>query len=233
MKAKQWTEGRLRQMVRAALLVNLWILVGLATASAADPVAPVRIVAFGDSLTAGYMLPPKEAFPYQLEQALKAKGYAVEVTNAGVSGDTTSGGLARLAWSVPEGTDAVILELGANDGLRGLDLKVTRHNLETILQKLDARNVEVLLAGMKLPRSIGAEYEAEFERIYADLARTPGIVSYPFFLDGVVEDPALRLEDGLHPTGKAVGIIVQRILPKVEELIARVKERRSRAASRN
>ena len=183
-------------------------------------------MAFGDSLTAGYMLKPSEAFPAQLGEALKTKGYPVDVTNAGVSGDTTAGGLERFDWAVPEGTDAVILELGANDALRGVDPDITRANLDEILKRLSARNIDVLVTGMLAPKNWGKEYEARFATIYSDLASKHGALLYPFFLDGVALDAKLNLQDGLHPTGEGVGEITKRILPKVEELITRVRERR-------
>ena len=183
----------------------------------------VKIVALGDSLTAGYQLPAQDAFPVQLEKALKAKGLAVEVANAGVSGDTSTGGLARLDWSVPDGTDAVILELGANDMLRAIDPKVTREALTEIVRRLKARNIQVLLCGMLAPRNLGADYTMAFDSIYPDLASQNGLLLYPFFLDGIATDARLNQRDGLHPTTAGVAKIVQGILPKVEELIARVR----------
>jgi acyl-CoA thioesterase-1 len=185
---------------------------------------PVKIVVLGDSLTAGYGLPADAAFPVRLEQALKAKGLAVEVANAGVSGDTASGGLARLDWSVPEGTDAVIVELGANDMLRGIDPKVTRAALEEIVRRLVARRIAVLIAGMQAAPNLGPDYGRDFEAIYTDLAAKNGLLLYPFFLDGVVADAKLNQRDGSHPTAAGVDVIVTRILPKVEALVARVRE---------
>jgi acyl-CoA thioesterase-1 len=184
---------------------------------------PVQIVVLGDSLTAGYGLPASAAFPARLEQALRAKGLNVAVANAGVSGDTASDGLARLDWSVPEGTDAVILELGANDALRGVDPAVTRRALETILRRLKERNIPVLLCGMLAPRNLGADYGRRFDAIYPELAKAEGVLLYPFFLDGVATNAKLNLPDGLHPTAAGIDVIVARILPKVEELITRVK----------
>jgi acyl-CoA thioesterase-1 len=192
-------------------------------AAAAD--RPVRIVALGDSLTAGLGLPANAAFPARLEQALKAKGVAVEITNAGVSGDTASGGLARLDWSVPEGTDAVIVELGANDTLRGIDAKVTRQALEEIVRRLRQRGVAVLLAGMRAAPNLGADYGRDFEAIYSDLAARNDLLLYPFFLDGVAADSKLNQRDGIHPTAAGVDAIVARILPKAEELVARVRSK--------
>lgn len=153
---------------------------------------PVRIVALGDSLTAGYGLAADAAFPARLEKALAAKGLSVTIANAGVSGDTASGGLARLDWSVPDGTEAVIVALGANDMLRGVDPQVTRKALEEILRRLRARRIEVLLAGMRAAPNLGADYGREFEAIYSDLARSYDLLLYPFFLDGVAADFELQ-----------------------------------------
>jgi acyl-CoA thioesterase-1 len=184
---------------------------------------PIKVVALGDSLTAGYGLPDKDGFVPQLQAALTAKGAAAEVQNAGVSGDTASDGLARLDWSVPDGTDAVILELGANDMLRGINPDVTRKALDAILSWLTQRYIAVLLCGMRAAPNLGPDYVQEFERIYPDLATKYGVPLYPFFLDGVAADPKLLQHDGLHPNVTGVGIIVGRILPKVQELIAGVQ----------
>lgn len=194
--------------------------------SAADD--PVKIVVLGDSLTAGYGIPVQAAFPTRLAEALKAKGIAATITNAGVSGDTASGGRDRLDWSVPDGTQAVIVELGANDALRGIDPDVTKAALETILTRLQERRIAVLLAGMKAPRNMGPDYAAKFDAIYPALAAAHSVIFYPFFLDGVATDPKLNQGDGMHPNATGVDVIVGRILPKVEELIAR-----ARAASRS
>jgi acyl-CoA thioesterase-1 len=206
-----------------AALVFLYVIAGQFP-SQAD--TPVRIVALGDSLTAGYGLPAEAAFPVRLERALKARGHAVTVENAGVSGDTASGGLARLDWSVPDGTDAVIVELGANDALRGIDPKLTREALEKIVQRLKERGIAVLLAGMRAPPNMGADYGRAFDSIYGDLAQRFDAVLYPFFLDQVAADRALNQGDGMHPTAAGVDVIVREITPKVEELIARVKTKR-------
>lgn len=184
----------------------------------------LKLVAFGDSLTAGYMLPESAAFPTVLQAALKAKGHRVEIANAGVSGDTASGGLERVEWSVPDGTDGVILELGANDMLRGLDPDVTRKALDAIVAKLKARGIPVMLAGMYAGRNLGAEYQKRFEAIYTDLAAKYDLVLYPFFLDGVAgAAPRLALPDGLHPSAEGVKVIVERILPSVETFLGRLK----------
>ena len=202
------------------------MLVGAAGVSGATG-RTIKIVALGDSLTAGYQLPAQDAFPVQLERALKAKGVAVEIANAGVSGDTSSGGLARLDWSVPDGTDAVILELGANDMLRAVDPKVTREALTEIVRRLKARGIEVLLCGMLAPRNLGPDYTQAFDSIYPDLAAAHGLLLYRFFLDGIAADAKLNQGDGLHPTAEGVAKIVTGILPKVEELAARVRAKPS------
>jgi len=187
---------------------------------------PVKIVALGDSLTAGYGLPASDAFPVKLERALTAKGQSVELINAGVSGDTASGGLARLDWSVPEGTDAVILELGANDALRGIDPAVTRKALGAIVRRLQERHIAVLLCGMLAPPNMGVDYGQSFAAIYRDLASANNLVFYPFFLDGVTAERNLLQGDGLHPTAAGIDVVVAAILPKVEELMARVRSAR-------
>lgn len=209
-----------------APVVAALALAGALAGTAAGADRPVRIVALGDSLTAGLGLPANAAFPARLEQALTAKGMAVEITNAGVSGDTASAALARLEWSVPEGTDAVIVELGANDTLRGIDPKVTREALEGIVGRLRQRRIEVLLAGMRAAPNLGPDYGRDFDAIYADLAAQNNLLLYPFFLDGVATDAKLNQRDGLHPTAAGVDAIVARILPKAEELVARVRDKR-------
>jgi acyl-CoA thioesterase-1 len=186
----------------------------------------VKIVALGDSLMAGYQLPVRDGFPAQLERALKAKGLAVEIANAGVSGDTASGGLARLDWSVPDGTDAVILELGANDMMRGIDPKVTRAALNQIVRRLKERGIEVLLCGMVSAPNLGLDYARAFNVIYPELASTHGLVFYPFFLEGIAADPNFNQRDGIHPSAAGIAAIVARIVPKVEELVARVRAKR-------
>jgi acyl-CoA thioesterase-1 len=186
---------------------------------------PLKFVALGDSLTAGYNLPQSAAFPTVLEKALKAKGYKVEIANAGVSGDTSTAGLERLDWSVPDGTDGVIVELGANDMLRGIDPAVPRKAIETIVTRLKARGIPVMLAGMYAPRNLGPDYVQKFEGLYTDIAKKHGLVLYPFFLDGIAGDRSLNLPDGLHPTAKGVEVIVNRILPTVEAFIATLPQR--------
>lgn len=192
---------------------------------------PLRIVALGDSLTAGFELPPSAAFPVQLELALRNRGHDVTVANAGVSGDTTSGGLQRLDWAVPEGTDAVILELGANDALRGVDPSTARTNLDEILSRLIQRKIPVLLAGMRSPQNWGKDYADGFEAIYPDLAEKHGTLLYPFFMEGVAMQSSLNLDDGLHPNIKGVARIVELILPQVEALIDRAASKSKATAN--
>ncbi|MCB5174577.1 arylesterase [Microvirga lenta] len=186
---------------------------------------PIRLVALGDSLTAGYGLPQEAAFPVVLERALKAKGYNVEIANAGVSGDTATAGLDRLDWSVPDGTDGVIVELGANDMLRGVDPSVPRKAIDTIVTRLKERGIPVMLAGMYASRNLGPDYVQKFDSLYPDIAKKHDLVLYPFFLDGVAGERSLNLQDGIHPTAKGVEIIVERILPTVETFLARISQR--------
>jgi acyl-CoA thioesterase I len=183
----------------------------------------LRLVALGDSLTAGYQLAPRDAFPAALERALKAKGWDVTIANAGVSGDTAAQGAARVDWSVPDGTDGVILELGANDALRGLPPEAAQASLEKILARLEARNIPVLIAGMYAPRSLGAAYYEKFDAIYPALARKYDAELYPFFLEGVAGEVKLNLEDGLHPTAEGIRAVVERILPTVESFLRRIQ----------
>lgn len=217
------------QVVGILALVNVFVGLicagGTASEALAEAAKPIRIVAFGDSLSSGYGLKPSQSFPAQLQKELKARGHNVVVTNAGVAGDTTAGGLKRLAWAVPDGTDAVILELGANDALRGIDPKVTRSNLEKVIAGLQKRRIPILLAGMLSPANWGGSYSENFDAIFPDLARTYGLVFYPFFLEGVVLNAKLNQDDGMHPTGKGVAEIVKRMIPSVEELIARATSR--------
>ncbi|MBZ9796985.1 arylesterase [Mesorhizobium sp. ES1-4] len=182
--------------------------------------APYKIVGFGDSLMAGFGLGPGEGFTDKLQAALRARGHDVTVANAGVSGDTTSGGLARLDWSVPDGTRLVILELGANDMLRGVAPEIAKKNLDEMLGKLKERKIAVLLAGMRAAPNLGADYQNAFDAIFPELATKYGVTLYPFFLDGVAGHPALQLEDGLHPNAEGVDLMVERILPTVEKAIA-------------
>lgn len=182
----------------------------------------LRIVAFGDSITAGYGLQPEDSLPAKLETALKDKGYRVAVTNAGVSGDTTAGGLARLEWTLAENPDLIIVALGGNDGLRGLDPVKTRENLEAMLTKLKAKNVPVVLAGMLAPRNLGPDYAKIFDPIYADLAKKYDAALYPFLLDGVAVERALNQPDGIHPNPKGVDVIVGRMAPVVAKALDKI-----------
>jgi len=212
---------RLVACVLLALLFALWSAVGIKAAE-----RPIKVVVLGDSLSAGLGLPEGDAFPAKLAEALKARGIAATVANAGVSGDTASGGLARVDWSVPDGTDAAIVELGANDALRGMDPAITKVALDKILRKLADRHIVVLLAGMRAPRNMGPDYIRGFDDIYPALASTHSVVFYPFFLEGVAADPKLNQADGLHPNADGVDTIVARIMPRVEELIARARAAR-------
>jgi acyl-CoA thioesterase-1 len=186
---------------------------------------PLKLVAFGDSLTAGYNLPASAAFPTVLEKMLRDKGISVEIANAGVSGDTSQGGLERVEWSVPDGTDGVILELGANDALRGVDPALTEKSLDAIVTVLKARGIQVMLAGMYAPRSNGPDYVARFDAIYPKLAEKHGLILYPFFLDGIAGDRVLNQPDMLHPKAEGVRVIAQRILPTVERFLSSLRPR--------
>jgi len=207
-------------LVQTLLLLPVVALALAVVDAAAAAERPVRIVALGDSLTAGPGLSADATFTAKLEKALRAKGLAVEIRNAGVSGDTAAGGLARLDWSVPDGTDGVIVELGGNDMLRGTDPNVIRRWLEEIVLRLTERRISVLIAGMRAAPNLGPDYVGAFDAIYSDLAAKYKTLLYPFFLDGVAADPKLNL-DGLHPNPAGVDVIVARILPMAEELVAR------------
>ena len=185
----------------------------------------VTILALGDSLTAGYGLQPSDAFPVKLETALKAKGHDVKVINGGVSGDTALDGLSRLDWSLSDDVDAVIVELGANDALRGLPANQAETAIDGILSTLGERKLPVMLAGMRAPPNLGPEYQASFDGMFSKLAEKHGTLIYPFFLDGVAAEETLNQADGMHPNPAGVDIIVSRILPKVEELIKKVVEK--------
>jgi len=190
---------------------------------AAAQAASIRLLILGDSLTAGYGLPPGQGFVPKLQSALRARGRDVQVLDGGVSGDTSAGGLARLDWALADRPQAVVVELGGNDGLRGLDPQQTRANLAAILDRLAARNIPVLLAGMLAPPNLGADYGREFAAVFRRLAEErPDVLFYPFFLDGVAADPALNQPDGIHPNARGVEEIVRRILPSVEALLDRV-----------
>ncbi|TPK58249.1 arylesterase [Mesorhizobium sp. B2-4-19] len=207
-----------KRQIAAGLILFLALCGAISSARA----EPFKIVGFGDSLMAGYGLGPGEGFTDKLQAALRAKGRDVAVANAGVSGDTTSGGLARLDWSVPDGTRLVILELGANDMLRGVSPDIPRNNLDEMLARLKQRNIAVLLAGMRAAPNLGADYQTAFDGIFPELAKKYDVPLYPFFLDGVAGQAGMQLEDGLHPSAKGVDLMVERILPTVEKAIAAV-----------
>ncbi len=209
----------MRRLVNALLALSMVAAAGYGPGVAAAD-GPARLMVLGDSLSAGFGLPREQSFPVRLEAALKARGLAVEVVNASVSGDTTAGGLARLDWA----TDAArpnfaIVELGANDALRGLDPRQAFDNLERIVARLAQRGVKVLLAGMVAPPNLGGDYGREFDLMYPRLAAKHGVPLYRFFLDGVAADPALNQPDGLHPNARGVDAIVERILPSVLQLV--------------
>jgi acyl-CoA thioesterase I len=204
----------LRRLVQALAFAAV-----LAAASHAAAARTLRLVALGDSLTAGLGLAPGKAFPDRLEAALRAKGWDVKVINAGVSGDTAADGLARYEWAVPPDADALIIELGANDMLRGLKPEATKATLAAILDKARAAHLPTLLAGMRAAPNLGPEYAGQFSAIYPALAKAYDVPLYPFFLDGVAGDPKLNQPDGLHPTADGVEVIVQKILPSVEALM--------------
>ncbi|WP_284777309.1 arylesterase [Agrobacterium sp. lyk4-40-TYG-31] len=203
--------------VVAQFIVICATALGVTAAQAQDK--PVQLVGLGDSLMAGYQLPPTDSYTAQLETALKAKGVNVGITNAGVSGDTSAGGLARAEWSVPDGTDGVILELGANDALRGTSPDETEKNLEAIITGLQKRNIPILLIGIMAPPNMGGDFAERFNGIYPRLAQKHGLPLYPFFLDGVVLDQALQLEDRMHPNTKGIAVMVEKSLPTVEAFV--------------
>lgn len=207
-------------MIRIAAVFILTFL-SMATAVAGT----IHVLALGDSLTAGLGLGPAEAFPAKLEAALQARGHDVKIVNAGVSGDTAAAGLERLDWTLDDSVNAVIVELGANDALRGMPAAQTEQALEGILDKLAERKLPVLLAGMQAPRNLGPDYAADFDPIFRRLAEKHGALLYPFFLDGVAADPRLNQQDGMHPNSLGVDAIVARMLPVVEQLLAKAVQK--------
>jgi acyl-CoA thioesterase-1 len=216
-------------MVSGPVMVKVWMRIFLACLLAlgfafgpapAAAAGPISGVGFGDSLMAGYQLGPGEGFPEQLQAALAAEGFDVTIANAGVSGDTTAGGLARLDWSVPDGTDFVILELGANDALRGIAPEITRQNLEKMIVRLKERGIDVILAGMLAPPNMGEDYAARFDPIFPDLAAKYGLPFYGFFLDGAIGDAAKMLSDGMHPNHAGVAQMVDKFLPLMRDYLA-------------
>ncbi|WP_162006382.1 arylesterase [Bradyrhizobium betae] len=208
----------------AVLMLALMTIATAPSAQAQPAAKPIKLVVLGDSLSAGLGLPAQEAFPTKLQKALQAKGIAIDMTNAGVSGDTSSGGRDRLDWSVPDGTEGVIVELGANDALRGIDPDLTRTALTDIVTRLKARRIAVMLCGMLAPPNYGAEYAARFNSIYPDLAKKFEVPLYPFFLDGVAADAKLNQADGIHPTAEGVDIIVGNIMPTAEAFLRTISE---------
>lgn len=212
-----YVTGR-RRINRWAL--GLALLCGLVGATLVEAASRTLLV-LGDSLGAGYGLPAAQGFTARLEAALRRRGHDIKVMNGSISGDTTAGGRARLGWALSSKPDYAIVELGGNDGLRGLDPAETRANLRAILARLREKKVPVLLAGMMAPRNLGPEYERAFNSAYPELARQYGAVLYPFFLDGVALDPKLNQPDLIHPNAKGVSVIVERIVPFVEKLVTR------------
>ena len=200
-----------------ALVVVVGLLAAFPGTGRADP--PVKLLVLGDSLTAGYGLPSEESFTAQLQAALKADGLNVTVVNAGVSGDTSAGGLARLDWLLADKPDVALVELGANDGLRGLDPQVTYDNLDAVLTRMGKRQVPVLLTGMYAPPNLGREYGEQFNGVFPRLAEKHGVLFYPFFLDGVAAERDLNQPDGIHPNAKGVAVLVARIMPHVKKLL--------------
>lgn len=206
-------------LLQIAVIAQIAAALVLPQAAAAQT---LRLVGLGDSLMAGYQLPAEQSYTAQLQKTLTAKGHDVLIDNAAVSGDTTSGGLARADWSVPDGTDGVFLELGANDALRGIAPEETERNLDAMLARFRERGIPVMLMGMIAPPNMGEDYAGRFNPIYRRLAEKHQAVLYPFFLDGVVTEERLKLADGMHPTGEGVAVMVERSLPSVEDFLARI-----------
>jgi len=217
------TEGKVSPSQRYGAgygLVNVaLVLVCLLFSFKVTAAEPFRVLMLGDSLTAGYGLVKGQSVPAQMTQALKAEGLNVEIINAGVSGDTSAGGRSRLGWAMADNPGVLIIELGANDGLRGLDPKQTYENLDAIIRDAKTAGVPVLLTGMLAPPNLGPEYGEEFNRIYPDLAKKHQVALYPFFLEGVVADPSLNQPDGIHPNPDGVAVVVQNMLPMVKKII--------------
>jgi len=216
--------ARLRAPLKAGLVVFtvIWEISVISVQAQEQPASePTRILALGDSLTAGYGLPAQDGFVAQLGDALAEAGHDIVMIDAGVSGDTTAGGLSRLDWALAGGADVAIIELGANDALRGIDPASSRTNLDGIMTALGERGIPALLAGMYAPRNLGADYVAAFDGMYPELAAEHDAILYPFFLEGVAADPALNQDDGIHPNSRGVAIIVAAMLPDVIALIER------------
>ena len=221
---------------RALSRVNvIWLILAIFAAQingiAVAAAKPLKIVAIGTSLTQGYNLPPGTDFTAVLQAQLKAKGHDVAIVNAGVSGDTSAGGLARLDWALSADTVGAIVELGSNDALRGLSVEETRKNLDQVLTKLKARGISILFTGMKSPRNLGPEYVGAFDAIYPELAKKHGVLFYPFFLEGVAANLKLNQADGIHPNEKGTQVIVKGMLPYAEKLIAAINAKAKPAAT--
>jgi acyl-CoA thioesterase-1 len=215
--------GRIRGLVNAALAALAVMSAAVSAAAAAE----TRLLVLGDSLTAGYGLPAEQAFPVRLEKALRERGLDVRVLNAGVSGDTTAGGLARLDWALGDHPQAAIVELGANDGLRAIDPAETRANLDAIVKRLKDKGVAVLVAGMLAPPNLGREFSRDFNAIFPEIAAKHGALLYPFFLDGAATNPQFNQGDGIHPNARGVDVIVAGILPSVIKLLEQARDGRS------
>lgn len=210
---------KLKELSLTKTITSLGILSFVFLTTFSAHAKPISIVAFGDSLMAGYQLAQEDAFPVKLAEVMTKKGYDITMTNASVSGDTTSGGLSRLDWSIPDGTDAVILELGANDALRGLPVNTTRENLNKMAERLQERGINFIIMGMLAPPNMGAEYETAFNTIYPDLADTFDAKLYPFFLDGVAGINELNISDGIHPNPEGIAVMVEKISPIFEAFL--------------
>jgi len=202
--------------------LHIAVIVASLTFAVAASARTISLVGFGDSLMAGYQLPPGDGFPEKLQAALKAKGVDISIANAGVSGDTTTGGLARIDWSIPDGTDGVILELGANDALRGIPPQESEKNLDQMIARLKERGIAVLLVGMLAPPNMGGDYAAQFNSIYQKLAQKHGVALYPFFLDGVALDAGLKLDDGMHPNSKGIDVMVEKMEPAITQFLGTI-----------
>ncbi|MGI9350516.1 MAG: arylesterase [Rhizobiaceae bacterium] len=216
---------KIKPVLHYSLFIFALLLVLPVTQASAN-CADVRVVVFGDSLVAGYGLPPGKAFPEQLSQALQGKSSSIDVINAGVSGDTTSGGLSRLEWSVGDGADIVVLELGANDALRGIPVEITRKNLDAMISRLKSASIEIVLAGMLAPPNMGKKYGDAFNAIYPELAEKHEIKLYPFFLEGVATDPQFNQDDGIHPNPEGVQVMVKNFMPALDSVLEKVCARK-------
>ncbi|MBB3316449.1 acyl-CoA thioesterase-1 [Rhizobium sp. BK181] len=202
--------------------LHIAVIVASLTFAVAASARTISLVGLGDSLMAGYQLPPGDGFLEKLQAVLKAKGVDISIANAGVSGDTTTGGLARIDWSIPDGTDGVILELGANDALRGIPPQESEKNLDQMIARLKERGIAVLLVGMLAPPNMGGDYAAQFNSIYQKLAQKHGVALYPFFLDGVALDASLKLDDGMHPNSRGIDVMVEKMEPAITQFLGTI-----------